>query len=167
MRYRGKLFRALNPIYARDPLSGYGAGLHGGRFNPRGMPAFYASLSVLTALREANRVGDLQPTTLVCYEADIENLFDTRDEDALEPFGMDSLALADPAWRDRMKAAGKAPTQTFAERLIARNFNGLLVRSFAPGAAEDDLNFVLWKWGNEAPSRLILIDEEGRLVPRA
>src|SRR5690606_4555103 len=54
--WSGKLYRALNPVYAREPLSGRGAELYGGRFNPKGMPALYASTSVLTALREANQV---------------------------------------------------------------------------------------------------------------
>jgi RES domain-containing protein len=167
VRFQGKLFRALNPVYAREPLSGRGAALHGGRFNPKRVPALYASLSVLTALREANQVGDLQPTTLVSYEAEIENIFDTRDEDALLPFGMSASALADPGWRDAMKVSGKAPTQAFAETLISRGFDGLLVRSFAPGASEDDFNLVLWNRGGTPPSRLIPIDDEGRLNPRA
>ena len=83
MRYRGKLYRALNPVYAREPLSGRGAELYGGRFNPKGVPALYSSLSVMTALREANQVGNLQPTTLVSYDAEIERVFDCRDEAAL------------------------------------------------------------------------------------
>jgi len=66
-RFAGFLYRALNPVYARDPLSGRGAQLYGGRFNPKGTPALYASLSPMTALREANQVGTLQPTTLVAY----------------------------------------------------------------------------------------------------
>ena len=76
--YKGKLYRALNPIYAREPLSGRGAELYGGRFNPKGMPALYSSLSVMTALSEANQVGNLQPTTLVSYDAEIERVFDGR-----------------------------------------------------------------------------------------
>src|SRR3954447_13901514 len=167
MRYRGKLFRALNPIHAGDPLSGYGAELHGGRFNPKRTPALYASLSVVTALREANQVGDLQPTTLVSYEADIEKVFDSRDEAALEPFGLSAHSLAEPSWRDEMKRSGKAPTQSFAAKLIEAGFHGLLVRSFAPGATEDDLNIVLWRWGDAAPCRLVVIDDEGRRGPRA
>ena len=35
-RFTGFLYRALNPVYARDPLSGRGAKLYGGRFNPKG-----------------------------------------------------------------------------------------------------------------------------------
>jgi RES domain-containing protein len=163
MRYRGTLYRALNPNYASEPLSGRGAQLHGGRFNPKGMPALYCSLTVMTALREANQVGSLQPTTLVSYEAEIEAVFDCRDEVALKAEGMDATALADRGWRDEMKARGEAETQTFARRLIAKGHCALLVRSFAPGTGPGDLNLVLWQWGSAAPSRLGLIDDEGRL----
>ncbi|MCB5203977.1 RES family NAD+ phosphorylase [Neorhizobium sp. T786] len=164
MSYSGKLYRALNPIYAREPMSGRGAELYGGRFNPKGVPALYASLSVLTALREANQVGDLQPTTLVSYRADIQTIFDTRDAVALGSAGLDDASLSDPTWRDQMRTLGEAPTQTLARTLIAKGYNGLLVRSFAKGAGPDDMNLVLWKWGPAAPSKLELIDDENRLL---
>lgn len=163
MRYEGKLYRALNPIYARQPLSGRGAELYGGRFNPKGMPALYTSLSVLTALREANQVGNLQPTTLVSYDAALEKVFNSRDEDALQAELMDADAIADPTWRDQIKATGEARTQRFARRLAAAGYQGLLVRSFAPGATADDMNLVLWTWGESASARLTLIDDENRL----
>ena len=164
MRFRGPLYRALNPIYARQPLSGRGAELYGGRFNPKGVPALYASLTALAALREANRAGAFQPTTLVSYAADIDDVFDARDRAALEAEGMDSAALADFGWRDQMKSAGEARTQGFARRLIGEGRNGLLVRSFAPGARQDDLNLVLWRWGDARPARLRLVDDENRLA---
>lgn len=163
-RYSGKLYRAINPVYARDPMSGRGAALYGGRFNPKGMPALYVSTSMLTALREANQVGDLQPTTLVCYRADIETIFDTGDAQALAAAGFDAAALADPTWRDQMRAGGEARTQRLARDLIARGYNGLVVRSFTKGASASDMNLVLWKWGATAPSRLELIDDEHRLI---
>ncbi|MGM4912993.1 RES family NAD+ phosphorylase [Rhizobium sp. 768_B6_N1_8] len=163
MRYEGKLYRALNPIYARQPLSGRGAELYGGRFNPKGMPALYTSLSVLTALREANQVGSLQPTTLVSYEADIERVFDTRDEVALQALGIDAETIAAASWRDEMKEKGEARTQNFAYRLVSDGYHGLLVRSLAPAARRDDLNLVLWRWSDTLPCRLALIDDEGRL----
>jgi RES domain-containing protein len=161
--YQGKLFRALNPVYAREPLSGRGAELYGGRFNPKGLPTLYLSLAVMTAIRESNQVGSLQPTTLVSYEAEIEQLFDCRDDLALQAEGMDAVGLADSTWRDQMRLKGEAATQAFARRLMTSGHQGLLVRSFAPGATADDLNIVLWKWGSRAPSRLVLIDDEHRL----
>ena len=163
MRYAGKLFRALNPIFAREPLSGRGAALYGGRFNPKGVPALYLSLSVMTALREANQVGNLQPTTLVSYDAEIDAIFDCRDVLALAAEKMTAQALAAPTWRDQMKAVGDAKTQGFARCLMKAGYSGLLVRSFAPGATADDLNLVLWRWGDKAPARLALIDDEGRV----
>jgi len=107
-RFAGLLYRALNPVYARDPLSGRGAQVYGGRFNPKGTPALYASLSPVTALREANQVGALQPTTLVAYEADVRPVFDTRDAEALAGFGMTPEDLASAAWRDDMIATGES-----------------------------------------------------------
>ena len=163
MRFHGKLYRALNPRYARDPLSGRGAELYGGRFNPKGVPAIYTALSIITAVREANQVGALQPTTLVSYEANIEKVFDTRDAEALASFATDAATLADPGWRNRMIADGKAPTQKFAEALVKAGFHGMLVQSFARGATGDDLNLILWTWGSSAPASLVLIDDEGRL----
>lgn len=144
-------------------MSGRGAELYGGRFNPKGMPALYASTSVLTALREANQVGDLQPTTLVAYRAEIEAVFDAGDAAALAAMGLDAAALADPTWRDQMRDHGEAQTQRFARGLVAQGFNGLLVQSFAKGAVFGDVNLVLWRWGDAAPSRLELIDDEHRL----
>ncbi|MCR5857112.1 RES family NAD+ phosphorylase [Mesorhizobium sp. J428] len=161
--YVGKLYRALNPIYAREPLSGRGAELYGGRFNPKGVPALYCSLSAMTALREANQVGSLQPTTLVSYDAEIREVFDARDMTALASEDVTAAELAATTWRDQMKTSGEAKTQAFARRLISIGYNGLLVRSFAPGTTADDLNLVLWKWGPVTPARLVLIDDENRL----
>ena len=164
MRFHGTLYRALNPIYAREPMSGRGAEIYGGRFNKKGMPALYLSLSVMTALREANQVGSLQPTTLVSYEADIERVFDTRDGAALKSEGMNPSMLADPTWRHQMKATGEAETQAFARRLSMAGYQGLMVESFAPGAGEGDFNLVLWMWSDVPPARLTLIDDENRLA---
>lgn len=163
MRFQGKLYRALNPVFAREPLSGRGAEFYGGRFNRKGTPALYTCLSVMTALREANQAGRLQPTTLIAYDADIERVFDTRDGAELSRIGMTASLLADPTWRDQMKTKGEARTQAFASELVSAGYHGLLVRSFAPGSTEDDLNLVLWRWGSVAPSRLTLIDDEQRL----
>ena len=164
MRYQGLLYRALNPIRAREPLSGEGARLHGGRFNPKGIPALYTAMSVMTAIREANQIGTLQPTTLVSYEADITPIFDATDADALGSYGMTPADLGASNWRIRMQREGKAPTQILAERLIANGYAGLRAPSFAAGASVEDLNMVLWVWGSALLAKLVLIDDEGRLL---
>lgn len=163
MHYRGLLYRALNPIWAREPLSGEGARRFGGRFNPKGTPALYTALSIMTAIREANQIGTLQPTTLVAYQADLEPIFDATDTNALHRYGLDTADLAADDWRIRMREDGKAPSQIFAEQLIADGYAGMQVRSFAKGATDADTNIVLWTWGNKLPARLTLVDDGGRL----
>jgi RES domain-containing protein len=162
--YKGRLYRALNPVYAKEPLAGEGARRFGGRFNPLGVPALYCSLSILTSVREANQVGTLQPTTLVSYEANIEGIFDCADLAALAVEGLHLADLSASTWRDEMKATGEAKTQTFARRLIAKGYNGLLVQSFAAGASPTDLNLVLWRWNVKPTAQITLIDDEGRLA---
>lgn len=166
MRFQGTLYRALNPLYAREPLSGRGAALYGGRFNARGTAALYLTLDVVTAIREANQVGSLQPTTLVSYDADIDGLFDSRDAAALTAHGMTAADLAATTWRDEMRVSGRSRTQAFADNLLAAGFSGLVVRSFARGSSEGDLNLVLWRWSDGLPYRLTVIDDEGRLAGR-
>lgn len=161
-RYRGKLYRALNPVYAREPLSGRGAGLFGGRFNAKGTPALYTALDPATALREANQAGSLQPTVLVSYRADLGPIFDTRDVKHLETRGVSVQTLADPGWRAAMLEGRNVPTQDFARRLVTDGFTGQLIRSFAKGASEANLNIVLWRWIGE-DCMLEVIDDEDRL----
>lgn len=163
MHYRGLLYRALNPIWAREPLSGEGARRFGGRFNPKGTPALYTALSIMTAIREANQIGTLQPTTLVAYQANLEPIFDATDAKALHGYGLGPDELAADDWRVQMRADGKAPTQLLAEQLIRDGYAGMQVRSFAKGATDADLNIVLWTWDGEPPAQLALVDDEGRL----
>ncbi|MYF85763.1 MAG: RES domain-containing protein [Rhodospirillaceae bacterium] len=93
-RHRGLLYRALNPVFAGEPLSGRGAELYGGRFNRKGTAALYTARSPETAIREAIQVGHLQPTLLLAYDADISPIFDTRDGAALAGWSMTADALA-------------------------------------------------------------------------
>jgi RES domain-containing protein len=161
-RYVGPLYRALNPVYARVPLSGEGAARYGGRFNPIGLETLYTALSPATALAEANQVGSLQPTILVSYDADVGPVFDTRDREALAGQGSDVARLADPGWRAAMLAGAPVPTQDLAKALVRQGYAGMLVRSFAKGAPVDGLNLVLWRWSGETCD-LSVVDDEDRL----
>lgn len=163
MRFEGLLYRALNPLWAAQPLSGEGAKRHGGRFNPRGRAALYTSLSVVTAVREANQIGHLQPTTLVAYQADLEPVFDATEAANLEAYGVTAETLAAPGWRTSMEAEGISPSQRFAARLIDEGFVGMIVPSYARGVTQADRNMVVWKWGSARPASLNLIDDERRL----
>ncbi|WP_370584386.1 RES family NAD+ phosphorylase [Novosphingobium sp. ES2-1] len=125
--------------------------------------ALYTSLAPQTALREANQVGTLQPTTLVAYRADIGPLLDGRDTAVLQPFGMAPAELGGPSWRDRMLSGKPVPTQDLAEAAIAQGYVGIVVSSYARGAPADALNLVLWEW----EGRVTLVDDDDRLGLRA
>jgi RES domain-containing protein len=161
--FEGLVYRALNPRYAREPLSGRGAAIYGGRFNAKGTPALYTSLSVMTAIREANQVGTLQPTTLVCYRTAIDTVFDATDPTGLAAYGVTSADLAADDWRDAMQREGIAPTQRLAARLMADGFAAMIVPSFARGAGPEDRNLLIWRWGPDTSTRLSVIDDHDRL----
>lgn len=166
MHFNGLLYRALNPIYAAEPLSGEGAKRYGGRFNSKGTAALYTSLSPETAIRESNQVGSLQPTMLICYEASIERVFDTGNSSLLTQYSVSADQLATDNWRDQMNTGGHSTTQIFAQQLIEEGYAGLLVQSFAAGTTIRDRNLVLWRWTNDESATLQVIDDENRLTYR-
>lgn len=59
--------------------------------------------------------------------------------------------------------AAPSSSGSTADQAIAAGYAGIQVRSYATGAGVADLNLVLWKWGDNLPARVILIDDEGRL----
>ena len=163
-RHCGLLYRALNPVFAREPLSGRGAAIYGGRFNRKGTEALYTALAPDTAIRETNQAGHLQPTMLLAYDADIRPIFDTRDPDILAAWSMTPDEIGDPGWRRKMSAGERVTTQEFATKLLDSGYAGLLVQSFARGATPADLNLVLWRWNTGAEDSLSVIDDEARLL---
>lgn len=102
------LHRSITPVCAARPVSGEGARLHGGRFNRKGRPTPDRVTSVEVALREANQFGDFQPSTVVVYCADIGQVFDGTDLDALAGEGAEPSVLTGPQWRWNTRAGGRA-----------------------------------------------------------
>ena len=164
MRFRGVVYRAHNPQWSWTPVSGEGARRHGGRFNRRGVPALYTSLTPLTALREAQPLGrTMQPITLCAYDVDSEPVFDTHDDTERSALDVNDSELDCPSWEAEMLDGAIPSLHALADRLIAAGYVGMLVRSFAAGTGADEFNLVLWSWGKDRPNRVILIDDEGRL----
>ncbi|MXY89850.1 MAG: RES domain-containing protein [Gammaproteobacteria bacterium] len=167
MRFQGLAYRAHDPQWAWDPLSGEGAGRHGGRFNRRGVNALYLSLSPFAAIKEVKPPKrPLQPIVLCAYEVDVAPVFDCADERKRNEMGIAERDLACPNWELEMYSGLIPASQTMADRLLAAGFAGMRVRSFAAAAGPVDLNLVLWKWGASLPERVMLIDDENRLAFR-
>lgn len=160
----GPVFRAHNPEWAWNPLSGEGARRCGGRFNRIGVEALYKSLHVLTALREASTLGrPMQPLTLCEYEVDCDRVFDSRNSAAMSEEGLTIDELRCPSW-ERDMLAGRIPSsQVAAEQLKARGYHAMLALGFARGSLFDDVNLVFWNWSDSLPNRVTVIDAENRL----
>ena len=164
MRFQGLVYRAHNPQWSWQPLSGEGARLHGGRFNRPGVPALYTSLDPMTAISEARPLGrPMQPLTLCAYEVEADPVFDTLDQDQRQLFGVNDSDLACPTWEAEMLAGNIPASHALADCLIAAGYVGMLVRSFAIGTGTQDRNLVMWRWGANRPVRVVLVDDEDRL----
>lgn len=167
--FDGRIYRALNPVYMSDPLSGEGASLFGGRLNPMGLPALYTSLSPHTALKEANQVGDMQPTTLVAFNLKATSICDLRPaivDHAYQshPEEVNLLEkVKDPNWRYKLIKGDVPESHEAANQLLDDGFNGVIVPSFVRNANASDFNLVLWHWNHDEDNVMTVIDDQSRL----
>ena len=105
----------------------------------------------------------MQPLVLCSHEVDVGPVFDALDPAERTAHAVSQAELDCPAWRDEMFSGRKPASHGMAERLLSLGFAGMRYRSYAMGTGENDVNLVLWRWGSELPSRVILIDDENRL----
>jgi RES domain-containing protein len=158
-------YRAHDPRWSFKPLSGDGAAVHGGRFNPKGTPALYLSLDPMTAIKEAAQgfARKFEPYVLCTYEIDCENVIALRDDEERKAAKVDMDDLACPWFAEA--AAGRQPVSwRLARKLIADGAAGLLAPSFVRGATlEADVNLILWRWSGSLPHKVAVFDPSGRL----
>jgi RES domain-containing protein len=164
VRFQGVAYRAHNPRWSWSPLSGDGARLHGGRFNPKGVAALYLSLDWPTAVVEASQgfAFRFPPLTLVAYDVDCEDIADLTSADERGRLAVTRRDLA-CAWKLLAETGKPVPSQVIAQRLIDAGFAGIIVPSFATGADRHARNLVLWRWADAAPHKVTIIDPDGRL----
>jgi RES domain-containing protein len=164
LRLRTRVWRAHNPLWAWAPDSGEGAAIHGGRFNPKGLPALYTSTGIVTAMAEAQQgfVRKAQPMTMVAYEVDCRDVLDLRDARTLSDEGIAGGDLG-CTWQLLAATGAPVPSWRLAQRLVAKGIAAVIVPSFAPGAAPGEANVVFWRWSRALPHQVLPIDDHGRL----
>ena len=164
MRFQGTCFRAHDPKWAFSPISGAGAALKGGRFNPVGVPALYLALTLSGMFKEMGHgFGHrFDPLTVCSYDVDMEDVTDLRTEVDRKAAGieLDDLACA---WAHDLALRRRPASWNVVENLIKRGVAGILVPSFAVGARPGMDNLVLWTWGADLPHRVRVHDPDGRL----
>lgn len=164
MRFAGRTFRAHDPRWSFEPLSGAGAAIRGGRFNRPGQPALYLSLDIATAVAEASQgfANRVPPLTICEYDVETEPVVDLMSAEGLMS-AHTNVDVLGCSW-SRLSLEGKSvPSWALADRLQRAGAVGALVPSFAPQAAKGAGNLVLWTWASAGSSRVSLFDPEGRL----
>jgi RES domain-containing protein len=103
--FEGRGWRHLSPRH--DPLSGEGARINGGRFNPRSsFPTLYICLTRPCAVAELQRLGERQPIgvegllprVLYSYDIRLDRVLDLTDADVRHHVGVGLQTLIGPDW---------------------------------------------------------------------
>jgi RES domain-containing protein len=164
LRFQATCYRAHDPKWSFKPTSGEGAAVHGARFNPKGTNALYLSLSIEGAIKEANQglAFKIAPCVLCSYDVDCDDVADLRTGAARKDHRVDFDDLA-CAWFLFIADGREPPSWRIARGLISEGYAGILVPSFAPGAASVDQNLVLWDWSEALPHKVTVYDPSGRL----
>ena len=155
MRFEGTCYRAHDPRWSFKPLSGDGAAIRGGRFNPKRMPALYLALGVMTAIKEANHgfAHKIEPCVLCSYHGACEYIADLRTPEGRADHRV-SLEDVTCPWFSLLAQRREPPSWDIARRLYEEGNAGILVPSFAPGATAEDHTLVLWRWSDRPPHRV-------------
>ena len=164
MKFEGVAYRAHNPQWAWDPLSGEGAALHGGRFNRIGLPTLISqqpSKRLLT-VNQSFPLRLVHPTTIVSYSVDCDDIVDLTSASERRSRNI-TLGDLRCAWLLLAQQGLHVPSWGIAERLRKNGAAEILVRSFATGCGAGNVNLVLWDWSNVLPHKVTAYDPEGRL----
>jgi RES domain-containing protein len=164
LRFAGTGYRAHDPRWSFAPLSGAGAAIHGGRFNPKGTPALYLALDPMTAIKEANQgfAHKIEPCVLCSYDIACEDIVDLIAAEGRVAHGVAQEDMA-AGWFSFLAAGRQPPSWAIARRLIAEGAAGMLAPSYAPAATPADRNLILWRWSSQKPHKITVHDPSGRL----
>lgn len=144
-------FRSVGMKYATegDLLSGHGAGYYGGRWNPPGLRAVYASSSPVTAVKEAYQVFlnhgiaavHIRPRVLVGIRMRAQRLLDLTDAAIRRRLDIRLRDILGERWAEAQRQGGGAWSQQAGRCAFELGFEGLL----APSVQDrDGRNLVLF-----------------------
>lgn len=127
MKYAGK-----NNFY-----SGAGAAKVGGRWNPKGLEAIYASLDVETATLEAYQdfiyrgfpMTAITPRVTAAAKVALSKVLDLTDSKILKALGFTQKTLIQEDWRALQKAGEESWTQAIGRGSGIAKFEALIVAS--------------------------------------
>ena len=164
--FAAPLWRMIHPARQREPFSGEGARLHGGRWNLKGWPALYLATDHATAVAEYYQSYP-KPGVLAPYALQAEAIADLTDGSGAPADRRVAEALT-ADWKTITRIDGQVPPSwSIAQELIAAGAEGALVPSVQNRGAA---NLVLWRWHDAGAAgegaRLALLDPEAALTGR-
>jgi len=167
--FSGKVYRSASPKYATttDLMTGKGAKLHGGRWNPAGAAAVYASLSIDTALQEALShvrycglpVDRALPRTFCVLELALADVLDLRIGNIRKRLRFSLQDMVSTDWR-RIAASGRVPrTQLLGNAAHSLNLQAVIVPS---GVSKTAANIVVFPDNLTSTSKMMTPGGKGR-----
>lgn len=159
------LWRMLQIRYQRDPISGEGARLHGGRWNRAGQAALYLACDPATAVAEFYQ-GLPKPGTLAPYQLDATAIADFTDGHGA-PRDAAAAAALEADWKALAFLDDETPPSwQLADAAIAAGAQGALAPSVQN---KGGITLVLWQWHAAAApgdgAALALLDPMAALAP--
>ncbi len=137
--FDGLVVRSVGVRYASAPdfLSGQGAARHGGRWNRPRLPAVYASLDVLTAVKESYQnllqygfgATDLKPRVIAGANVNLHCLLDLTSANTRRKLGFTLAELLEEDWRAIQDTGQESWTQAIGRGSLLAGFEGLIVPS--------------------------------------
>jgi len=129
-------FRSAGVKYANesDFVSGSGAAYYGGRWNPIGMRAIYASLDPITAAREAYQnftsrgfsPADIKPRVMAGIEFKCRSLLDLTAGKIRRRLGLTIEQILSEDWSGKQRAGKEPLTHSIAIESRHAGFEGIL-----------------------------------------
>jgi RES domain-containing protein len=161
--YSGFAYRAHDPKWAFSPLSGKGAAIHGGRFNPKGKSALYLATTLEGAVLEASHgfAYRFEPLTICTYEIIGMAIADLTHQESLGEYPISASELS-CEWFQELSENRRPASWNIYDRL-QKNWNGIRVPSFARMARDDMHNIVLWHWEELEEGKISVFDPAKRL----
>ena len=122
-------------------MSGDGSRRHGGRYNPPGIRAVYASLDLVTAIAElvahnrrlgvADTQADLYPFIGTTLNISVERMLDLTDATVLQELNISTADLVGVGWEDAEENGVEVLTQAIGRLARKASFQAVLFPSAA------------------------------------
>ena len=139
VKLKTSAFRSAGVKYANqeDLISGNGASDNGGRWNPPGLRAIYASLDPITAVEESYQEflkygfapGNIRPRVLAGVTLNVKRVLDLTDGRIRRKLGFSLAELIDEDWHTIQTGGEESWTQAIGRGAKTVGFEGLLTPS--------------------------------------